>query len=454
MNKLNVTFYGGVGSVTGANFLCESSDLKFLVDCGLFQGSDEASAENRKDFLYNPATISFLFVTHAHMDHIGRIPKLVRDGFRGVIYSNPVTKSIAEVMFVDALNVMTNDARESGEDPLYSEVDIHKTLSLWKTIDYHQKMNFSEGWQVYTKDAGHILGSTIYEFTHNGQTIVFTGDLGNSPAPLLRDTEDVPGAEYVVMESVYGDRNHESKDERDKKFESILKGVVDQGRTLVIPAFSLERTQVILYEINKLVEAGKLPAVPVFLDSPLAIKITEIYERVSSYYNPVVRKEISGGDDIFNFKKLTSTARVEESKKIDKVSPPKIIIAGSGMSNGGRVVHHEILHLPDPKATILLVGYQALGTLGRQLQDGQKEVSIKGIRVPVKAKIEMIEGYSSHKDSDGLLDFIGGAEDTLKKVFVVMGEPKAGMFLAQRIYDNLNVEAIYPEKGKMYSLDM
>lgn len=452
--KMKITFYGGVGFVTGANFLCETEKVKFLVDCGLFQGSREADEENYKPFPYNPATVDFLFVTHAHMDHIGRIPKLVRDGFRGIIYSNPVTKSIAELMFADALSIMTMEAQNKDAPVLYEEKDIKKALSLWETFEYHQKKEFGDDFSVIGKNAGHILGSTMYEFKIGSKKIVFTGDLGNSPTPLLPDTEIISDADYLIMESVYGNKNHEPKDERDKKFESILRETINKRKTLLIPAFSLERTQVILYEINKLVESGKIPPVPVFLDSPLAIKVTKIYESVSSHFKDDVRKEISKGDDIFNFPKLKSTARADESQNIMKTSNPKVIIAGSGMSSGGRVISHEMHFLPDPKATVLLIGYQSVGTLGRRIEERNKEVMIKGVLVPVRASVEKIEGYSSHKDSDGLVGFVEDTEKTVKKVFVVMGEPKAGTFLTQRLRDELGVDAVYPEKGQSYELSL
>ncbi len=452
--SMRVTFCGGVGSVTGANFLLETDTVKILVDCGLLQGANDADLENQKPFPYDPTQIDFLLVTHAHMDHIGKIPKLVKDGFKGIIYSTPETKSIAELMLEDAVHLMDYDARQEGILPLYGALDVKKAFTLWKEIPYHEKKELLGGVEVYLKDAGHILGSSMIECTYRGKKIVFTGDLGNSPSALLRDTEAVTDADYIVMDSVYGDRNHESKEERERRFEQIVKDTIAKGGALVIPAFSLERTQVILHELNDLVEKKKITSVPVFLDSPLAIKVTQIYEKISAYYNDAVKKELKSDDDIFKFPRLKATARSEDSQAIDAIPNPKIIIAGSGMSAGGRIIHHEINYLPDPKSTILLMGYQAVGTLGRQIEEGTKTLTIQGTEVPVRARIEMISGYSAHKDSDHLIEFVAEAREKVKKVFVTMGEPKSSLFLVQRLRDYLGVDAVYPEKGKVYELDV
>jgi len=457
MSKLQITFYGGVGTVTGANFLLESNNTKILIDCGLLQGTPDGVEENRKPFPYDTKSIDYLFITHAHMDHIGRVCKLVRDGFRGTIYSTPETREIASVMILDALKIMDQNYRNPqngvSERPLYELADYNQAFSIWKTIEYDTQTEINEEFSVYLKDGGHILGSAMYEFSYNGKKVVFTGDSGNSPSPLLKNTENVTDADYLIIDSVYGDRNHEPKEERDQRFKQIILDTIEKRGTLVIPAFSVERTQVILYELNNLVEEKKIPSVPVFLDSPLGSKVTNIYARSSKDFNTGVQREIKEGDDIFNFPKLTITAGSGDSKQIVSIPNPKIIVAGSGMSSGGRVLWHEMQYLPDPKSTVLLMGYQALGTLGRRIQDKPKEVEIHGQIVPIRARIEMISGYSSHKDSDSLVAMVEQTKATLKKVFVVMGEPKSSTYLAQRLRDELLVEAIYPEKGKPYLLE-
>ncbi|MDO8565419.1 MAG: MBL fold metallo-hydrolase, partial [bacterium] len=259
---------------------------------------------------------------------------------------------------------------------------------------------------------------------------------------------------FLLMESVYGDRNHESKEVRDEKFERVVRESIERGGTLLIPAFSLERTQVMLYELDNLFESKKLPSVPVFLDSPLAIKVTEIYERVSTLFNQESRAELKRGDDLFKFEKLRKTAEVRDSREIANISGPKIIIAGSGMSTAGRILYHEEMFLPDPNSTILLAGYQAAGTLGRQIADGAKSIVIDGRPVEVRARVEKIDGFSAHADSNALVDFVSHSAKTLKKVFVAMGEPKSAIFLAQRLRDELDVDAVVAEKGKSYELDL
>jgi metallo-beta-lactamase family protein len=455
---MKLTFYGGTGSVTGANFLLEHSrngeSIKILIDCGILQGTENSDDFNKQEFPYDPKEIDFILITHSHMDHIGRVPKIVKDGFKGKIISTPPTKDMAELLFEDAVGILDSEARKNGTEPLYRQEDASKALSLWETIPYHQKYDLGSGLSILLKDAGHILGSVMIEITDGEKKVVFTGDLGNSPSLLLSDTEPIKNADYIIMESVYGDRNHESKDIRRKKLKEIIKDTIDNKRILIIPAFSVERTQMILYEMNEFFESGELPQVPVFLDSPLAIKVTKVYEKYTNYMNEKVRSQIKSGDDIFKFPHLKSTPFSIDSRKIHLTQNPKIILAGSGMSSGGRIIQHEKEFAGDKNATILLVGYQALGTLGRAFEDGVKDINIYGKKIRVRAKIAKIEGYSSHKDSDNLTALIENAVENykVKKVFVVMGEPKASLFLAQRLKGELGVDAKYPEYGETVEL--
>ncbi len=458
-NGIKLKFCGGTGAVTGANYLLESTDgggsIKILIDCGLMQGTSIADAFNREPFPYNPAEIDYLLVTHAHMDHIGRIPKLVHDGFKGKIISTPPTKDLSVILYEDALKIIDSDARKSGISALYDKNDVENALGLWEVLEYHKPFGLGHGISIYLRDSGHILGSSMIEVNDGKTKTVFTGDLGNSPSLLLNDTEEIKDANYIIMESVYGDRNHEPKEERKNKLKEVIKDTIVNNKLLIIPAFSLERTQMLLYEMNGFFENHELSQIPVFLDSPLAIKITQIYQKYSSYLNATVQQEIKDGDDVFNFPRLKATPFSRESEKIDRTANPKIIIAGSGMSNGGRVVHHEKDHVGDKNATILLVGYQSVGTLGRHLEDGEKVVKIYGEDMQVRASIIKIEGYSSHKDSDHLVGFVETASQsgTLKKVFTVMGEPKSSLFLVQRLRDELNVNAVYPELNSIVDLN-
>ena len=468
MNTPKITFCTGVGTVTGANFLFETSaGTRVLIDCGVVQGEKVANDENREPFAYDLSTIKALIITHAHLDHVGRIPKLVKDGYKGPIYSTPETRALAEIVLRDAVKLLGAEAQRDGLLPLYEVADVDKVFPLWQTISYHEATKIADDVTIFLKDAGHILGSSMVEITTTGtngsvgangapasEKILFTGDLGNSPAPLLRDTESVGDVDYIVMESVYGDRNHEERDTREKKLCDVINQTIGRGGTLVIPTFALDRTQVILYELNNLVEQKKIQSVPVFVDSPMATEATRVYAYSTELFNDNVRAQMARGDDIFSFPKLQFTVSTDQSRDIDHIRGAKIILAGSGMSAGGRVLGHEEAYLPDPKNTILLVGYQSPGSIGRQLSDGAKKIDFLDRVIQVKAQIETIYGYSAHKDGDHLVDFVATAnEKRLKEVFVVMGEPKASMHLAQRINDELGGHAIVPERLKEYDLE-
>lgn len=302
-------------------------------------------------------------------------------------------------------------------------------------------------------DAGHILGSAMVKFTRQDRTILFSGDLGNSPEPLLNDTENPEGANYLVMESVYGDRAHEHRNDRRARLQQAIEETRARNGVLLIPSFSLERTQILLFEIDKILEENRVPRIPVYLDSPLAIRITEIFRRYQKIMNRDARKHFTEGHNPFSFPGLILTEDAKDSKAIHKSPNPKIIIAGAGMSHGGRIQGHEKRYLGDNHTTILFVGYQAPGSLGRRIQDGAKRVEIEGEHITVRARIETVTGYSGHKDREGLLDFASNAGETLEKVFVTMGEPKSSFFLAQRLKDFLGVEAIVPEKGQTFEIE-
>jgi len=450
--NLKITFCSGAGTVTGANFLLEGNGKKFLIDCGLIQGEKFVDDLNWETFPYDASEIDILFITHCHIDHIGRIPKLISEGFKGRIISTIPSKEITDVMLADTSHLLSREV-DLGLDKIYTTENTKKALSLWETLEYGQKLNVDHGFQFSFKDAGHILGSGMLEIIYNDKKIVFTGDLGNSPSPLLPDTDVITDADYMVMESCYGDRNHEERDERKKKLEDIIKENYERKGNLIIPTFSLERTQELLYEINSLVENKIIPQMPIFLDSPLSIKLTDIYLKYGKYFNEKAKSLIAAGDKLFDFPGLKETPETEDSKAILKVLPPKIIIAGSGMSNGGRILHHEKNYLPNSNDTILLTGYQSMGTLGRLISDGAKKIRIMGEEIHVRAHIAKISGYSGHKDSDHLLSFVEDTAKTLKKVFVVMGEPKSAMFLAQKIKDNLGVNAYTPIAGESIEIE-
>ena len=472
---------GGAGTVTGANFLLDTGNnpstsfdkaqgkslgaRKILIDCGTIEREYASDTVNSAPFAYDPSGIDELIVTHAHADHIGRIPKLVRDGFHGVIHSTAPTKDLAEIMFEDALNIMHEDAKRRGGVVLYEKSDVERALSLWKTHEYHEVFGLGD-LTIELLDAGHILGSAMVRVTRlrqgsGGQerSILFTGDLGNSPEPLLNDAESPEGVSYLVMESVYGDRVHADRERRQKILRDMVLDARNRSSVLLIPSFSIERTQLLLFELNNMVEQGTLDMIRVYLDAPLAIRTTAVYRKYQHLLNPAVREHFAKGDDPFNFKNLQLTWHSEESDAIHTAPNPKVIIAGAGMAAGGRIRAHLKRYASDPNAVILFVGYQVPGSLGRRIEDGAKKVQIDGEYVKIRAHIVSITGYSGHKDRDALLDFVESSGESLpagrhglEKVFVTMGEPKASMFLAQRIGDFLGVEALVPEVGQSFEL--
>ncbi|MEK7137874.1 MAG: MBL fold metallo-hydrolase, partial [Patescibacteria group bacterium] len=331
-----------------------------------------------------------------------------------------------------------------GKEPLYSAADITAMMNYWEGVNYHQVLDLG-GVKAEFYNAGHILGSAFIKITAEGKTIVFSGDLGNYPAPIIKSTEKLPTADYCLIESTYGDRVHENVDMRREELEDAIEEVAKTKGTLVIPAFAMERTQQLLFELNELIENGRIPKIPVYIDSPLAIHLTEIYKKYRGQFTDEVEAMIKGGDDILDFPGLHFTLTTEESKTINNAPAPKVVIAGSGMSHGGRILHHELRYLSDPKSMILFVGYQGKGSLGRQILEGAKEVGIMHERVPVRCRVKVISGYSAHADQPRLLEWLRPMRMNLKKVFVVQGEEGASEALARKITDELAIHAVIPE---------
>lgn len=442
--------------MTGSNFLIESSKAKVLVDCGVEQGADFVEAHIYDPFPYDVRTIDALLVTHAHLDHVGRIPKLVRDGFHGKIFMTPPTKDLAELILQDSVRIIAQDAERAGVAPLYDQYDVDEAFSLIETIEYHKETPVAPGLTVFVRNTGHILGSGSMRIKdEDGTAIAITGDMGNSPSPLLPDWEPVTDADAIVMESVYGDRLHPPHEFRVEALKKALKEGIERGGAILIPAFSLERTQLMLYELSNSFAAKELPQVPVFLDSPLAIHVTQVYEKWGmQYFKPEAEREMKHEGSLFQFPFLKQTLSRDQSEEIATVKGPKIIIAGAGMSHGGRIGRWEQLYLPEPSTTLLMVGYQAPGSPGRRMQSGASSVRIQGREVKIRATIENLEGWSAHADRDELLAFAEGClkEKRPKAIFVAIGEPSAERFLAQRIHDYLGARAIVPDYAGTYEV--
>ena len=449
-----LSFFGAAGEVTGSCFLLEHENAKILIDCGIFQCPRFCDIRSREPFPFDPKSISALFVSHAHIDHTGRIPKLIKEGFKGKIYSSHPTKSLGELMLKDSVGVLSKEAAREKEEAIYSEEDVSKAMGFWEGKNYREEIKTGP-FTVTLFDAGHILGSAMIMVSYNDsegkeKKILFTGDLGNPTNPLLNGIENISSPDFLVTESTYGDREHEGVKEKKLKLERVIEKSVLQGGVLMIPAFSLERTQELLWEISGMLKNKQIPAVPIYLDSPLAIHATEIYQKYYSYLNKAyVDKE---SFSFFKIPSLHFSLTTDESKKINDIRPPKIIIAGSGMSTGGRILHHERRYLADPKSTILFIGYQAPGSLGRRILDGASVVRIMGEDVAVRCHKEVIHGYSAHPDEIVLFDFIRDRSEKLKMVFTVHGEPKSSLAMVQKLRDYLGIHAKAPKYGESVDL--
>lgn len=454
---MKLKFLGGTRTVTGVKFLIEAKSkarkrIKILIDCGMVQGGRRTREENYKDFSFNPSEIDYLLITHAHIDHIGLIPKLYKDGFRGKIFATPPTVDLARLTLEDSQGILEREAREIARKPLYQREDIDGALALVKTAGYGRKRKLAENIYFQFREAGHILGSAIIELWAERKKIVFSGDLGNAPTPLLNPPAKIRQADYVLIESTYGDRIHEDRRERKELLENTIEDTFSKKGVLIIPIFAVERTQELLCELNELVENNRIPRLPIFIDSPLAIKATQVYKKHSDYFNRQASHLIKSGDDLFKFPSLILTETVEKSKAINRVSPPKIIIAGSGMSTGGRVLFHEKIYLPNSNNSLLLINFQVKGTLGRQISEGAKEVEIFDEEVLVRARIISISGYSSHADQQGLYNWLANFSKPIKHIFMVHGEEEASMSLAQRVKDHLGISASVPILEKVVEL--
>lgn len=461
---MKISFHGACQEVTGSCILIETAKTKFLVDCGIFQGRLFAEKHNLEKFSFDPKTVDFVLLTHAHLDHCGRLPKLYREGFRGKIYCTNATADFTEIMLLDSAHVILEEAKRYRHQPLYSKSDVEKLIKSFSPLPYRQTQKVNEEVKIKANDAGHILGSAIFEVwikenssprfageAGQEKKLVFSGDLGNPPAPIVKDTEFVAGADLVFVESTYAGKIHEPSSQRLQLLRQAIQESVGQGGVLLIPAFALERTQEVLYELNYLAENKKIPFVPIFVDSPLAIKATAVYKKYVDLYDQESKALVMKGDDLFNFPGLHYTESTEESKTINTTPPPKVILAGSGMCIGGRMPHHLKFNLPNPKSQLLIISYQVKGSLGRKLLDGAKFVTIDGQKLKVEAKTSAIGGYSSHADHPKLLNWVSQIINPKpKEVFIVHGEKPANEALASDLKDKLNLKPRIPESGQVY----
>lgn len=419
-----------------------------LIDCGLFQGSVEAEEKNRAAFGFDPQSISAVLITHGHLDHTGRIPKLVKEGFAKTIYGTKPTTEIAQLIWADTLQLEMYEQKKGGPAPVFAQADIQAATRLLKGVSYGVAVEVAPGVRATWHDAGHILGSGFIEIETEEKRLVFSGDLGNSDVPILRELEPLPAVDALIMESTYGAHIHEDPKTRVEELRAIIQRTIKARGVLMIPAFAIERIQEILYEISTLVRDEKIPHVPIYLDSPLAIAVTKIFKKYPDYYDQETLKRLSMGDEFFEFPGLQVTPRGEDSRMINDIPPPKVIIAGAGMMTGGRILHHLRRYLGQKNATVLVVGYQAFGTLGRRLLDKVTPITIYGERINVKASVEKIGGYSAHADRRRLVDWVAGTPALPKQIVLVHGEPESQTILTQDIQERCHIQAQTPAFGE------
>ncbi|MHB1043675.1 MAG: MBL fold metallo-hydrolase RNA specificity domain-containing protein [Eubacteriales bacterium] len=466
---MRIQFLGATGTVTGSCFLLEAAGSRVMIDCGLFQGPREIRERNYDNFLVQPRTVQHLLLTHAHIDHSGLIPKFVKQGFKGKIYATAPTVDLCEVLLPDSAHIQESEverknrkARRAGRellDPIYTTLDAEHSLSRFTPVMYNELIQITPEIKARFLDAGHILGSAMVEVwvQEEGESqvkLVFSGDIGNKNRPLINDPTPIADADYVIMESTYGNRLHEQCKEEMELLHAAIWETYKKGGNLVIPAFAVERTQDLLYHLNLLTESGRMPPVTVYIDSPLATAATDIFKHNRQAYDQEANNVLKRGRDPLSWPGLRFTESLEESKALNHVRGGAIIISASGMCEAGRIRHHLKYNLWRPENTVLFVGYQPVGTLGRQLLDGEKLVRIFGDDIAVRADIRSIDCYSAHADQTGLLDWVKGFKTAPREFFIVHGEPEAAEALGNLIRTQFGYKVTVPAWQQVYDLNL
>jgi metallo-beta-lactamase family protein len=496
--SISIQFLGAAGCVTGSQFLVTAGNRRVLVDCGMFQGSPEEVARNRMPFAFEADALDALLLTHAHLDHCGRTPALVKAGFRGPIHATHGTVDLAEIVLRDSaklqvefaarynrrqareaektaeseavveetddeslperLRTATPEGRTETREPLYDEDDVDATMSQMRGCDYGAEVSVVDGVTAIFHDAGHILGSAIIELRvtdgDETRTIVFSGDLGRDDSPILRDPTPLSHADHVVVESTYGNREHAPHDEAIEELVTAITEVASDEGVLLVPAFAIGRTQEVIWVLDHLVREKRIPRVPLYLDSPMASRATIVYHDHPETYDEETAGLLRSGDSPLNYPGQQFTDTVEESKTIRHAKRPIMVVAASGMLTGGRIMHHLKDFLPDPKCTLLFIGYQGEGTLGRHLQNGGKTARIDGQEVDVRCRVRVISGFSAHADQHELEAWLThfASDDKPRKIFIVHGDPDAADAFAGRIRSDLGMDAHIPKHRETVSL--
>jgi metallo-beta-lactamase family protein len=463
---MQISFCGAAQTVTGSCYLIEAGTKRFLVDCGMFQGNKELRAINRQPFQFNPGELDFMLLTHAHIDHAGLIPKLCKEGFKNPVYATKATVDLCRIALPDAGHIQELDAEWRSrkntrrglpaEEPVYTAADALACLEYFKAVDYRTEFEPAPGIRVCFSDAGHILGSAIIELwvEEAGITtkVVFSGDLGQRNQPIIQDPTVIEAADYLLIESTYGNRLHEDNQDKVQLLKQIILESIGSKGNLIIPSFAIGRTQDLLYYLRNLLLDGQIPHVPVYIDSPMAVSVTETYRNNPGYYDDPTLQMLQNGHSPFEFPELHFIRTAEESKALNETTKGAIIISASGMCDAGRILHHLKHNLWRPEAHILFVGYQAEGTLGRRLLEGAKVVKIFGEALNVQARIHSIGGFSAHADQKGLLEWLQGFKQKPRNIFVVHGEITSQQELAALIKQTLGIETQIPGLGECFTL--
>jgi len=440
MTNIKLTSYGAAEEVTGSCHLLNIDGYRILIDCGLYQGAHENYLKNWDEFLFDPKDIDAVILTHAHLDHCGRLPKLFQRRYKGKIYATEASVKLAQIVLEDSLQIMAEKAIKQNIPQLYTSTDLMKLNISWVPTKYYDKVELGHDISFKFYNAGHILGSAIVEIKAGDKTIVFSGDIGSHHMPLVKDIDYIEKADYVICESTYGDRVHEDVSDRNKKLINAVKRVTINNSTLLITIFAIERTQDILKVLNDYYETHLDFKVPVYLDSPMAAQATKIYREEIELLNDEAQETLKRDNDIFRFPHLSITNSSRDSKKINSTPPPKIIMAGSGMVEGGRMLHHFGRYLSDKKNHVLFMGFQVPGTLGHKILNGAFDFDYYGRKVPVRAGVDQIDGFSAHADQNSLLDWLGHFQNP-KKILLSHGDSKIMPIFSQKIKEKLGYEA-------------
>ncbi|GMX58462.1 MAG: MBL fold metallo-hydrolase [Candidatus Microsyncoccus archaeolyticus] len=444
---MKISFHGACREVTGSCILVETGKTKFLVDCGMFQ--DKETYFKNETFNFNPKEIDFVLLTHAHVDHCGRLPKLYKDGFRGKVYSTEPTRRISEAMMMDSARVFL---KEKEHSPLYFEKDVLGLLNQFSIINYNKEKVISPDVKIKLRDAGHVIGSAVFEIFAENKKIVFSGDIGNSSSPIVRNPEIIDGADYVFIESTYGATLHDSRDSGREKLKQAINETIKNNGVLMMPVFALERSQEMIYELKNLLVKGQIPSVPVYLDSPLAIQITDIYRDFFHLFDNEALSLMKKGEDVFDFRGLKYIRKPNQSRKISNTKGAKIVLAGSGMCEGGRIGDYLKRHLNSSKNKLVIVSFQVEGTLGNLLSSGASTVKIDKHSIKVKAEVVSIRSFSSHADQKQLVSWISTIKNPKpENVFIVHGEEESNLALNEKLKEQ-GLKCTIPFYDKIYEI--